>query len=72
MIFAEAHHLVEADRHIFDAHQHVRQQREIVTELKVNGQPSSAADELCALMNLMLPIFEDLRQHILVVLSSDR
>jgi hypothetical protein len=37
----------------------------------VNNRPTSAADDLFAIMALMLPIFEDLRQHILKVLTSD-
>jgi hypothetical protein len=71
MIFADAHHLVEADRHIYDAHQRIRHQRRIVTELRVEGKPSSTANTLCSLMVSMLPIIEDLRQQILTVVTSE-
>ena len=70
MIFAETHHLVEADRLVFDAHQRVRRQRRIVAELKASGKSAHAANALLTLMILMLPIFEDLRQQTLKVLTS--
>ena len=64
MIFDEARQLVEADRHICDAHRAIQHQRKTVAELKASGKPSHAANALLALMILMLPIVEDLRQQI--------
>jgi hypothetical protein len=70
MTFAETHHLVEADRLVFDAHQRVRRQRKIVAEFKAVGKSSHAANAILALMTLMLPIFEDLRQQALEAVTS--
>ena len=71
MIFDEARQLVEADRHICDAHRAIQHQRKTVAELKASGKPSHAANALLALMILMLPIVEDLRQQISRVLASN-
>ncbi len=69
MISAEIH-VVEADWLVFDAHQRVRRQREIVAEFKSNGKSSRAATAILVRMTLMLPIFEDLRQQALEVVTS--
>jgi len=60
MIFDEARQLVEADRHICDAHRAIQHQRKTVAELKASGKPSHAANALLALMILMLPLLKTL------------
>jgi hypothetical protein len=64
-------HLIEADRHLIEAHRRIRRQREVIAELKARGKPSHAASALLALLILMLPIVEDLRQQFLKALVSD-
>jgi hypothetical protein len=62
--------LLEADRHVYEAHRRIRQQRFVIADLERNGKSAHAASALLALMNLTLPIVEDLRQQILNALRS--
>jgi len=64
--------LAEADHHVLDAHGGIARQKLYIAELKTNGRPLHAANALLALMNLTLPIIEDLRQQLLASMVSDK
>ena len=62
--------LAEADHHVLDAHGGIARQKLYIAELKTNGSSLHAANALLALMNVMLPISEDLRQELLTTMIS--
>jgi hypothetical protein len=64
--------LAEADRHVFDAHHRIAHQKQYIAELSADRRSVHAASALLALMNLMLPITENLRQQILASMTSNK
>jgi hypothetical protein len=64
--------LAEADRHVFVAHHRIAHQKQYIAALRADRRSVHAASALLALMNLMLPIIEDLRQQILASMTSNK
>ena len=64
-----AEYLVEADRHIANAHRMIRWQKRIISESMGNHKNAHATSALLSLMTLLLPIAEDQRQQLLILLA---